>query len=119
MRGDDESHDAARRRVRREAMEKIMGAINQIAGWEVYQGDGGSGPFGYLDGWFVNWSLDAEGKLRFELDADQHYDGDDEPMSKQAAERFVAEWLEREMEKESSRVIAKISAECISWQQQQ
>lgn len=28
--------------------------INTIAKWEVYQGDGQNGPFGYIGGWLVN-----------------------------------------------------------------
>jgi hypothetical protein len=58
--------------------------------WNYYQDVGDMGPVGYLDGWFVNWSLSGRGTMVFDLERDDSCDylADIEP-----TRLFILDWL--------------------------
>ncbi len=75
---------------------------------EIYQGDGGDGPFGYIDGWFINWYLEAgDDRLLFWLEAEDGYEGDG-PMDRTAAEDAVRDRVDRLESREYSRGLQSI-----------
>lgn len=82
--------------------------------WEYHQNNGSEGPFGYLDGWFVNWALEND-RLAFSLELDKHdietgeLDRDDLG-NEEGTERYVSEWLAREQSKEYSLPLSDIMA---------
>jgi hypothetical protein len=76
--------------------------------WDYHQGDGARGPFGYVDGWFVDWFLDSDGNLAFTLTRDAE-DRDEPESSEDEAEQFVREWLDRELTQEYSRAVETLA----------
>ena len=83
--------------------------------WDHYQGDGGEGPFGFIGGWFINWRVDEDGEMTFELELDKQDiesgDLDEEAVAdKDEARETVQAWIEDEQAKEYSSALAKIKS---------
>lgn len=90
--------------------------------WEYYQGDGENGPFGFIDGWFVSWSLNDCGELVFSLDLDQHDIDTGELDAEDVADEgetkaFVTQWLAGERDKDFSRALATLQSKCVELRQ--
>ncbi len=77
--------------------------------WKYYQDVDGMGPVGYLDGWFVNWSLSATGTMVFDLERD------DNCVCVADIERtrlFILDWLRCEEASPSSRALDLLRRAC-------
>jgi hypothetical protein len=77
---------------------------------EMYQGDGENGPFGYIDGWFVNWYREAgDDRLLFWLEAEDGYQGDG-PLDQTDAYDTVSAHVDRLENRERSHELESITS---------
>lgn len=85
-------------------------AMTKARIFDLYQGDGSNGtPFGYVDGWFINWRLNGD-KLAWDLEADGLYRDSNghPPMGRTTADRMVRDAVRKLEGQEYSRRLEEI-----------
>ena len=75
-------------------------ATKTLRQWDYNQGLGEDGPFGYLDGWFVNWAV-VDGKVEIDSIERDIMDEEDPVSSEDEVRERVESWLARETAKEN------------------